>query len=271
MKKQDVIGLVIILVIVAVLGILAAPKEAPMAIDFSGLVADQRIDFGDLSAVQIHTRSIVLRIYQDTYAPGCRVVGLYNTSTPFTNISYTITLNNGTNGMVQFTETSWTTQSGVWQSSGGLVGTGGWHTVIVTYVGDSVANDPVIYVDGIASSITEAYTPSGTLLEGTDGIFTVGGHPVGTATYPCDGRVENVIVYPFILTADQAAEIHNSMLAYPIPGEVFHPILIGASGLSTFDGAALGGTNTITDPVSGAVGTPHGNPVGAGDTILTWR
>ncbi|MEW6400816.1 MAG: hypothetical protein AB1649_03395, partial [Chloroflexota bacterium] len=90
------------------------------------------------------------------------------------------------------------------------------------------------------------------------------------ATYPAiDGRIYSFLVYNRILSAAEIAEAYNSRLWIPNRnGLIFAPVLFGAKDLQTFDGATLAAGNTITDHISGAIGTPAGSPVGWGDTVL---
>lgn len=163
------------------------------------------------------------------------------------------------------------TFSGFWRSDTSI-STDAWTHFAVTYDKSSVLNDPLIYINGDADLVTEVSSPSGTYLSGTGGSFYLGASLTGGVNKSFVGKIACFYVIPRILSAAEIADAYNSRLAIPnYNGLVFAPNLVGAKGLQTFDGATLSSSNTMIDNISGAVGTPSGNPVGAADTYLTYE
>lgn len=240
-----------------------------MAIDFTA-VNGQKINFGAVPAVRgLTNKSISVWVYQDAYTDG-RVVNLYPTDAT-ADEAFFIDLNKTGNGDVYFAA-GWSTLPyiGAWDTAAAAVPTGGWYNIVVTYVNSSTANDPIVYVNGAVVATSEAVTPGGTLLSGTNNILAIGYG--GAASNPIDGRISDVRVYNRILTPAEILQIYSARGRDNIRyGLVFCPFLYGAAGLQAFDGASLAAGNTIVDPCSGAVGVPTGNPIGVGETYLMVR
>lgn len=83
-----------------------------------------------------------------------------------------------------------------------------------------------------------------------------------------DGYAQDVRVYNRILTAAEVATLYNSRLQRVIlNGLVFWCPCNGAAG--AVDGTTLGASNTLSDVIGGAVGTPSGSPILRGNTNQT--
>ena len=159
----------------------------------------------------------------------------------------------------------YSTVQGIWQTNE-VLSLNTWYHLAVSYDESNIANDPIIYINGVAQSIDVKQTPVGSLQSDTsDSIFSPF---VGLATTPY-GTVADLRIYNRILTAAEVAQIYSARGRDNIRnGLVFCPFLKGAAGLQAFDGATLAAGNTIVDPCSGAIGVPAGSPVGVGETYL---
>ncbi|HEX9504004.1 MAG TPA: DUF2341 domain-containing protein, partial [Patescibacteria group bacterium] len=71
---------------------------------------------------------------------------------------------NGTNTL-QYNR-DWSTTQGAWSIPRPSLNA--WHHVVVTYDGNSLSNNPVIYLDGVSQTITTITAPVGTLSTNTD-------------------------------------------------------------------------------------------------------
>jgi hypothetical protein len=144
--------------------------------------------------------------------------------------------------------------------------TTGKHLIVVTYDGGATTNDPIIYIDGVSSAVTESSTPVGTYGAEANIDISLGAYSGGTKSH--DGKTFLDLMYNRILTPDEVLDIYNSRGAsYPRNGLVFCPMLYGAKGLSDFSGTLAAG-NTILDKCSGAYGVPTGNPIAVPETFL---
>ncbi len=75
--------------------------------------------------------------------------------------------------------------------------------IVITYNSGNVANDPIIYLNGVSQSLTENLTPVGTRTSDAAANFNLGGRGDGSRTF--DGYIREVIAYKGrILTADEA-------------------------------------------------------------------
>lgn len=89
------------------------------------------------------------------------------------------------------------------------------HVVSVDYDSSDTANNPTIYVDGVAltvgSGLTESGTPTGTA-DGTTTLF-IGNNLAGSATF--DGHIDEVFLIPSSLTAAQHRGIYDRAIDAP--------------------------------------------------------
>lgn len=134
--------------------------------------------------------------------------------------------------------------------------------VVVTHDNTNPANDPIVYVNGATVAQTFKDAGTGTPVTNNGGSVKIGQRE--------SGILYDVKLYPRILTAAEVLDLYNSRCKMVNDnGLVFHADLNGAAGALPFDGATLGASNTLVDRIGGAVGTPSGNPVGYGDTVLS--
>ena len=154
---------------------------------------------------------------------------------------------NGTNYAVFFVTTNqatrfladWSTTDGGWTSDT-TNSTGVWTHAAMTYDDSSVANDPIFYINGVATTATETATP--TLTRGAEsGSFRVGNNSGATRTF--DGRLAYAQVFNRILSAVEIPQIMRW------PGSItrgligFWPIW-GGSPEGDYSGAGNSGTVT---------------------------
>jgi hypothetical protein len=241
-----------------------------MAINLDGVSKTQYVNFSTVSAVtNLATKSICFWVYQDAYISQSHIVELW--ATAGTQSSWVVNLNWTNNGDIMFAEAfnNDPVNPGEWRTTaGGYALTGGWHHVCITYDRSAAANDPLIYADGVAVGTTEIITPAGVANTGTGATVYIGGD--GTNYFPIDGKISDVRVYNRILTPAEVLDMYNRRsMNDNINGLVFNPVLYGAAACQAFDGTALATAHKIVDPYSGAIGTPSGSPVGAGETYLT--
>lgn len=161
----------------------------------------------------------------------------------------------------------WSTADGAWRTTSDQFTAGNLYQAAVTYDGGSTSNDPVIYINGASVAVTEITAPTGTYQVGS-----VSDLYIGTPLTPPNSNILSLCYYNRILSAVEIAEAYATRKAIPsLRGLVWAPVLWGASGLQTFDGATLTSSNKIRDLLSGIEGTPNNSPVGRGDTYLKVR
>lgn len=145
------------------------------------------------------------------------------------------------------------TTGGLWKTTNAVFTAGLWTTCGVTYDCGSVANDPILYADGVAVPVTESTTPVGAALQDVAAIY-IGG--ASTTDRGFDGLLGEVAIYGAILTPAEMAAIHVlGVLAGPAP-MVYAPF-DGAS-VQTF--GTVGATWTVTGAT--AAENPPTRPAG---------
>lgn len=233
-----------------------------MSIDLSNALS-QQVNFGNLTTLAgLTSKTILFRLWLDAY-PAATATLLRLRNVDGTDEGFQMDI--GTTGKVGFVGLTFST-AGLWSATTDVIALSTWTQVAVTYNKSSTANDPILYYDSTAITLTKSVSPSGGAVAGTGGIFFIGG---SGATKSVDGKIEGLCIYNRILTAAEIADAKNCRNYIPDwNGLLFAPNLLGAASLQTFDGATLGSTNYIYDMVSGAVGTPAGSPVGVADSVL---
>ena len=265
-----------LLVVTLLLGAVFTKGE-PMAIDFEASTGDQYIDFGNMASLKsLGTMTICAWIKAESANPYAHILDI-NTNLPSNGLTgdnggYTLALDNAS-GQIRFIA-DWSTSSGktaAWDSNTSIT-PGNNEFICASYNSGATANDPVLYLNGASVAITELIAPSGSLIDSSPTPKTkIGFGYIFDTDTRFDGFIRKVMVYNRILTAAEILDMYNSRGAsYPRNGLVFCPILYGAKGMSSFDGA-LAAANTIYDPYSNTYGVPNGSPVAVPETYLNIR
>jgi hypothetical protein len=110
---------------------------------------------------------------------------------------------------------NWSGQSGTWHGSTELDDTTQFYHVVVTYDSNLTANDPTIYVNGVADAITEGQTPTGG--EGSDSTDSLAIGMWGTVWDEYDGLIDEVRVYNRALSPAEVRQLYEWA-----PGPVAH-------------------------------------------------
>jgi hypothetical protein len=234
------------------------PKAVSMAIESSS-VSDY-IKFASPPATIVNQTQRTYSAY--VYTTGDNTVGsIHAAFTALDNVS-TIRVAFGiildaTYNRLEF-DYLWSTGTGQWYTNSYTFAHNTWYHIAVTYNNTSTANDPILYVNGIAQAITEGHAPTGVVPVETE--IRIARNKI---------RVAGLMEFNRILSAAEVLAIYEGRGCDNIyNGLVFAPLMYGAAGLQAFDGATLAAGNKVVDPFSGATGTPSGSPVGAAETYL---
>ncbi len=112
---------------------------------------------------------------------------------------------NGDNPSVEFAQ-GFTGTRGYWRSQAGTFSLDAWTHVALVYDASSAANDPVIYLDGVAQSPMVEVEPSGTLRSDASISLRMGNHAQATSR-SFDGRIDDVRFYGRMLPAEEVADL----------------------------------------------------------------
>ncbi len=103
---------------------------------------------------------------------------------------------------------TWTGDDGLWSADNAIT-LGNDHYIATTYDGGSVANDPIIYLNGVSQTVTEQDTPTGTLeLDAANDLF-IGSLTGAIRTF--DGVISEVRISDSIRTPGWINATSNSL------------------------------------------------------------
>jgi hypothetical protein len=111
---------------------------------------------------------------------------------------------NGDNPSVEIAQ-GFTGGRGYWRTQAGTFTLNDWVHVAFVYDASSAANDPVIYLNGVAQSSLVEVSPSGTLRSDASISLRMGNHAQSTSR-TFDGKIDDVRIYDRML---DAAEIND--------------------------------------------------------------
>jgi len=82
---------------------------------------------------------------------------------------------------------------GGWKTTDRVVPLNAWSHIAIVYDGSSDSNDPIIYVNGVAQTLTEGSTPTGSITSDASSDLYIGNNSGGTRTF--DGYMMDVKIY----------------------------------------------------------------------------
>jgi hypothetical protein len=97
-----------------------------------------------------------------------------------------------------YLQVDFSTTDGSWTSDT-LINTTGVYHIAVTYDGSSSSNDPIFYINGVQSTVTEVTTPVGTL--GSDAAVNLMMGETGPLSSDYNGHIENALYHNTIYNA----------------------------------------------------------------------
>jgi hypothetical protein len=155
---------------------------------------------------------------------------------------------------------------GTWRSNTTAITTGSWFHVVVCYDHSLAANDPIMYINGIAQAVIEDTAPSGTLNSELGTHVVVGNTKTLTIDYSegFDGKIFDPRIYDRIITAAEALTLYNSGTPEPslvTDGLVFQPFVVRTDRLSEFVDVELDADTKVFENAFRSVGFVHGSPI----------
>jgi hypothetical protein len=120
------------------------------------------------------------------------------------------TSDDGTNIKITFYQ-SFSGTAGTW-STAVAVPLGTKSILSIAYNADSVANDPVMYINGVSVAVTEEQTPVGTRATDASDNFFIGNNSAGSRTF--DGEIGEVILGNFAPTAAEVKSLISGNLDF---------------------------------------------------------
>lgn len=154
---------------------------------------------------------------------------------------------------------------GAWRTDNTTIIRNTWHHVAVTYDRGNVANDAVLYIDGVSMAVTETSTPVGTADDNSGVPCHIGKKESGSALY-FNGTEDDIRIYDRLVSAAEILSIYtargvdgivDSLVARWFPNE----LAPGATVLSVVD----------LSPTGVSSGTPANAPVYAEGILRSRR
>ncbi len=145
--------------------------------------------------------------------------------------------------------------------------TGALTHLFISYDLSSVSNDPLLYVNGVLQSLTEVYTPLGTLTSEVGNSLVIGNWKTPQNDYDAafDGTIKDARVYNMagITPATLAAAIYAEGAGGTAntSGMVFQGPAIRTPDVTAYTGLTLTDETKMLETYIGAVGTPTGSPI----------
>lgn len=247
-----------------------------MSLEFN-YTTDQYVKFGDILGGET-TKTFLYWIYNDNVEQTETQFHMGKTSTiSGTTYGWVMTMFGPTWGSywehkIVF-EQRFTTNRGQWKGNTELTNNT-WYHIAISYDRSSTSNDPIIYVNGSAETVTETDTPSGTVREDdTDFCIGVPTEDEGVGPfYSMDGKIDGILIYDSILSASTILSAYNAgrtsshtWAQNNSSGLIFAPSLYCAVNYTptSYIGATLGATDYIKESIGCTTGTPGGSPKGA--------
>lgn len=102
---------------------------------------------------------------------------------------------------------------GVWSTDSNALVYGVWSFVVITYDLSSVANNPLIYINGVSVTVNEDTTPVGTADSDAAGSLVIGNKADQSATF--DGLIAEVMLYDRILPEREGLKLYKASSESP--------------------------------------------------------
>lgn len=150
--------------------------------------------------------------------------------------------------------------NGVWRTANNTVAAGAWNHYAVTLSSRSdTAANPIIYINGVSTAVTEQQTPAGAARSDAAQNLLIAYDAAGA--YP-NAKMEDVRVFNRVLTANEVAILAAGYRG-PLGGEVLWLPMDTARGVYDWDGRSLAAANILHDQSGNKNhGTPSGTPLG---------
>jgi hypothetical protein len=243
-----------------------------MAVEFRGGVTTDAVNFGYIPLMsddQITRRGISAWIYMHTNPTAS---GVYCICSPLSDSGgqqVVIQYDTGAANNYLATYTNrFSTTAGGWRSGFGAITLNTWVHVFVSLELTSTSSNPTMYIGGVAQTVTETITPTGTTRSEVGARMIVGNEKTSTHDFDrsFDGKIKDLRVY----NMDNIA-VTDGDLAYGLAlegaggagyydGMVFQAFTIRTSDLTAYTDLTMT-TEKILDGYNGVVGTANGSPI----------
>lgn len=236
-------------------------------VNFNQTGTTDALDFGYLPFLcNVAQRSVSFWIYMTADAPtftGYNQAHIFGIFSDYSGFGI-----GNTNGRkIQYYQKG-VTLPGIWNTPTNSIPLNTWCHVLVYRDHSSSTNAPSIYIDGVAQTLTNTTAQSGVTQDETSSHLLLGNISTATRVYDryFKGKIQNARIYHAMLDGTHAAILNaagrndtttliNDTLAFMGP-------IVRTSRLAAYNGTTLTSGYNVLDGIYGAVGSPHGTPVG---------
>jgi hypothetical protein len=255
-------SIIVVKWIVAVaLSLLTDCGLSPLAVEFAGGAATDAITFNTPRVNNLSQRTYTAWIYLDA-APAASILVMGN-SGDLAGAALYVT----TDRKLQYyekTKTGSTLYTGIWQTPLNSVPTGAWTLVTATRDAVDLPDEPTVYINGTLQTLTNTSASGDELRNETNTPLLIG-NVHSTFDRAFDGKIKDARVYNLILSSTEVTALYNSGtpdMSLVTDGLVFQAFAVRDEDLAAYTDATLTSTMLLRENVFGAVGEPHGSPIG---------
>lgn len=234
-----------------------------LAVEFRGVGFTDGINFGIYPKVNdLTTRTVSFWIYHDTNTQS-RIVSW--------GTGYIIGTPSGTNNAIYVYQihTGPGNVTGIWITPANSLSLGQWVHVLVTHDVTTPTTDPLIYINNVSQTLTETSTPVGPVDTNEDDELVLGNSAANSNyDFAVDGKLFDVRIYNRVVSSSERTSLYNSgtpdetKVTDPTTGLIFQAFAVRTTDLASYTDITLTESTRLRDAIFGAVGTPHGSPIG---------
>ena len=238
-----------------------------IAVEFGGYTTEDAINFGYLPhTTNLTRRSFSAWVYPNSESSNQDIITLWGESAGFL-IRLSVSGSTAGHPALQIRSKMFSNLD-LWTADSALT-TGQWNHVVVTYDVTSYPSNPILYINGALVAWSSSSLSGSIPMEDETGIETIIGNE-NTANVPYferafNGKMKDVRIYNRILSAGEVTTLYNSGTpdeTLVTNGMVFQAFCVRTKELGLYEDVTLTEALKVLDNVFGAVGTPHGAPVG---------
>lgn len=124
-----------------------------------------------------------------------------------------------------------------------------WHSIAVSFDGSSTANNPTVYIDGAAVTVTRTVTPVGTFGTASNSYF-IGNNAISGGTRHWDGALQDIAFWDDIIPAAELPLLHAGFSPLQIHPEWLVEYLPLRRNTSSVKAGAVTVTGTSTSSLA---------------------
>lgn len=235
-----------------------------LGVNFNQSGTTDALDFGYIpSLCNVSQRSISAWIYITSAPVGTDIQHVFGIFSDFAG--YRIGVKNTMALQLYQKGTSF---PGDWRTPSNSLSLNTWHHIMIVRDCSFPSNDPSIYINGVAQTLTIVTSQSGNLADEGGSHLYIGNVKTATVdfSYPAKCKVQNARIYHALLDGTHASTLYaagrNDTSTLITDDLAFMGPVVRTSKLASYNGATLTSNYNVIDGIYGVVGQPHGTPTG---------